>query len=303
MTNPTPAQAPSGDARTLHQTILDYLQSDLYRARLLTKNNSEIATDIALAVYPQIAFPENPATEAAAPQPPAFDPLNGGCPHCKWLDTNLGRVLDKKCGLHQRIEDMQADQQLDQQVIKSQGYTIRRVCEVIRAGDDEDPVQVAQERMDEIAELDAAAPPQPVQGVAAVAVKPLEWSAPTPEGKRTAATVSGWATIEPISNGMWRWDLGGVAWGRERSQQGALKMLMASYEVRARSALLTSVPELSELRRALAALTDAFLDRHGCFPLDKTNDKERRWCAAMSEAYRLIGQPGSSHRAAEMARS
>lgn len=57
---------------------------------------------------------------------------------------------------------------------------------------------------------------------------------------------------------------------------------------------------VQELKVALANMTDAFLNRHGCFPLDKTNDKERHWCAAMSEAYRLVGQPDTPARAAAL---
>lgn len=61
-----------------------------------------------------------PALSPATPEPVALDPLNGGCPHCKWLDTNLGRVLDQKCALHQKIEDMQSNSALDQSIIKEQ---------------------------------------------------------------------------------------------------------------------------------------------------------------------------------------
>lgn len=64
-----------------------------------------------------------------------------------------------------------------------------------------------------------------------------------------------------------------------------------------------SPTEAQELRVALANLTDAFLSRHGCFPLDCTNKKERDWHDAMTDAYRLVGRPGSSHRVAEMARN
>lgn len=43
--------------------------------------------------------------------------------------------------------------------------------------------------------------------------------------------------------------------------------------------------------RALAELTDCFLERHGCFPLDNP-----RWKEAMSSAYTLIGQPKTQAR-------
>jgi hypothetical protein len=47
----------------------------------------------------------------------------------------------------------------------------------------------------------------------------------------------------------------------------------------------------ARLAKALADLTDCFLEKHGCFPLDNP-----RWKAAMSEAYALIGQPGTPQR-------
>lgn len=52
-----------------------------------------------------------------------------------------------------------------------------------------------------------------------------------------------------------------------------------------------------ELRRALAELTNCFLEKHGCFPLDNP-----RWNAAMKEAYRLIGNPYSGNRVMAMAK-
>ncbi len=95
--------------------------------------------------------------------PVAFDPLEGGCPQCEWLDTNLGRVLDKKCDLHQRIEDLQVSLDLEKQVRQNSFDMLRRVCEVIRADVDDDPVVVAQARMDEIRALeDEASPPAAV---------------------------------------------------------------------------------------------------------------------------------------------
>lgn len=52
-----------------------------------------------------------------------------------------------------------------------------------------------------------------------------------------------------------------------------------------------------ELRLALAELTDCFLEKHGCFPLDNA-----RWNAAMTEAYRLIGNPHGAERATLVAK-
>lgn len=109
--------------------------------------------DYEARILSALASDASPRGEAVA-----FDPLNGGCPHCKWLDTNLGRVLDKKCELHQRIEDLQTVQQLDRQIIKGLNGMLRRVSEIIGAADDDDPAEIAQNRMDEIAELEAAHP-------------------------------------------------------------------------------------------------------------------------------------------------
>jgi hypothetical protein len=47
---------------------------------------------------------------------------------------------------------------------------------------------------------------------------------------------------------------------------------------------------------ALADLVDAFLERHGCFPLDNP-----KWKSAMTEAYDLIGQPNTPDRIAKLA--
>lgn len=47
--------------------------------------------------------------------------------------------------------------------------------------------------------------------------------------------------------------------------------------------------------RALAELTDCFLEKHGCFPLDNP-----RWKEAMSTAYTLIGQPNTEARTARL---
>lgn len=48
---------------------------------------------------------------------------------------------------------------------------------------------------------------------------------------------------------------------------------------------------------ALADLTDAFLSRHGCFPLDIATEEQRHWRRAMERAYELVGQPDTDARA------
>lgn len=87
--------------------------------------------------------------------PIPFDPMQG-CPHCRWLDTNLGRVLDQKCDLHQKIEDMQVDHQLEQRVARDTSTMLREVRNVLGADDEDDPVEIARSRIEEIAELEMA---------------------------------------------------------------------------------------------------------------------------------------------------
>lgn len=56
-------------------------------------------------------------------------------------------------------------------------------------------------------------------------------------------------------------------------------------------AFLATTERERALTIALADLTDAFLDKHGCFPLDNP-----QWRAAMTAAYLLVGQPNTPKR-------
>jgi hypothetical protein len=47
----------------------------------------------------------------------------------------------------------------------------------------------------------------------------------------------------------------------------------------------------------LLMLTDAFLSRHGSFPLDMATPQQREWNQAMTAAYSFVGPPGSLMRA------
>lgn len=58
------------------------------------------------------------------PEALAFDPLNGGCPHCKWLDINLGHTRDEKCYPHLMIEDMQVDRDPDRRIARDKAPDI-----------------------------------------------------------------------------------------------------------------------------------------------------------------------------------
>ncbi|MER8924317.1 hypothetical protein [Mesorhizobium sp. M0859] len=64
----------------------------------------------------------------------------------------------------------------------------------------------------------------------------------------------------------------------------------------------TAESAATELSAALAKLTDAFLNRHGCFPLDRGTDDQKLWRDAMAEAYGLIGQPRTIGRSTALAR-
>lgn len=82
-----------------------------------------------------------------------FDPMDG-CPQCRWLDTNIGRVLDQKCALHQKVEDLQSDLQLERHMRRCASDLLRRVCEALGADDEDDPERIARERMEEIRALE-----------------------------------------------------------------------------------------------------------------------------------------------------
>lgn len=57
-----------------------------------------------------------------------------------------------------------------------------------------------------------------------------------------------------------------------------------------------------DLVLALADLTDAFLSRHGCFPLDEVTPEQRQWKSAMARAYELVGQPDTIERRTALAK-
>jgi hypothetical protein len=85
--------------------------------------------------------------------PIPFDPLNG-CPHCKWLNTNLGRQLDEKCDLHLRIEELQQDYAIERMINRANNDTYREIIEALSGGDDDDPVKLAKQRMEELREFE-----------------------------------------------------------------------------------------------------------------------------------------------------
>lgn len=82
-----------------------------------------------------------------------FDPMDG-CPQCKWAESNLGRHLEQTCSLHQRIEDMQFDMMMDRRIAKELGAMLGDVVRALGGEDDDDPIELAKMRMEEIAELE-----------------------------------------------------------------------------------------------------------------------------------------------------
>lgn len=72
----------------------------------------------------------------------------------------------------------------------------------------------------------------------AVEVKALEWAEPDACGVRTAMTAIGPASVWTRAINEWRWALGSVASGWERTCEDAIKMLTATHDNRIRSALV-----------------------------------------------------------------
>lgn len=94
---------------------------------------------------------------ASSHTPVPFNPKDG-CPQCKWLDTVYGRVLDQKCDLHQKIEGMQAAAALGREMDRSHTELVVAFCEAIGAGDEDNPVEVAKDRMAQLRALEASVP-------------------------------------------------------------------------------------------------------------------------------------------------
>lgn len=89
-----------------------------------------------------------------------LDPFKPACPQCSWIDTNLGRQLDKLCALHQGVEDLRSDLLLERQINRSTSSTFADLSKVLGAAEDDDLVEVAKARMGEIEELEAATDPE-----------------------------------------------------------------------------------------------------------------------------------------------
>lgn len=167
--------------------------------------------------------------------PPPFDPMQG-CSHCTWLDTNLGRVLDQKCELHQKIEDLQSDLSITDQVHQDTARMLTKVCESLGADEDDDPVRIAQERMDEIKAFEDELDAKPALQPSGARVKQLEWDG------YIATTPFGSYTITERNDGEWEWTFHCYPFGTpddtsHATEDAARAAAHADYERRILSAL------------------------------------------------------------------
>lgn len=88
-----------------------------------------------------------------------LDPFKPACPQCSWIDTNLGRQLDKLCALHQGIEDLRADLLLERQINRSTSSTLAELAKVLGANDDENLVERMKDRIAEVEWADCCGRP------------------------------------------------------------------------------------------------------------------------------------------------
>lgn len=87
--------------------------------------------------------------------PITLNPMDG-CDQCKWHEHRGERILDQDgiCDLHKAIADLQESLAIERDVRRSMENLVSEVCEIIGAGDDDDPAVVARTRMDEIKMLE-----------------------------------------------------------------------------------------------------------------------------------------------------
>lgn len=78
-----------------------------------------------------------------------FDPMDG-CSQCKWAESAYGTSLVQKCELHQRIEDLQIDLGIERQVRQADDRIIQRLYEVLKIDPEDDLVEIATARMEEL---------------------------------------------------------------------------------------------------------------------------------------------------------
>lgn len=88
-----------------------------------------------------------------------LDPFKPACPQCSWIDTNLGRQLDKLCELHQGVEDLRADLLLERQINRSTSSTLAELAKALGADEDGNLVEVLKDRLAEIEPDDCCGQP------------------------------------------------------------------------------------------------------------------------------------------------
>ena len=80
----------------------------------------------------------------------AFDPFEGsGCPQCEWSDSNIGRTLERPCAIHQKIDEIHLDMAIERGVANAQAQIIRDMVAALGGDEEDNPVELAKERMDE----------------------------------------------------------------------------------------------------------------------------------------------------------
>lgn len=82
-----------------------------------------------------------------------FDPMDG-CPQCEWVKDNLGTHLFKTCHLHEKIDDLKNDLLMQKQITDSLNRMLSDVGKIIGFDAEDNPLDVARERMDEIRTLE-----------------------------------------------------------------------------------------------------------------------------------------------------
>jgi hypothetical protein len=85
--------------------------------------------------------------------PRTLNPMDG-CPDCTWHEQRGERHLAKECALHEQIAQLQENYAMERSITKGLDRVMADVMRVINCDEEDDPVKVAQERMDEIKSLE-----------------------------------------------------------------------------------------------------------------------------------------------------
>jgi len=80
---------------------------------------------------------------------PTLNPMDG-CPFCEWVTERGETRLDEPCELHQKITDLQQDVARSAQCDRDWSGMLNKLCDVLGGDAEDDPLRLAQERMDEL---------------------------------------------------------------------------------------------------------------------------------------------------------